>query len=121
MSSAETKTNIQSNVYHITSETEFNEIISRAVTDNVTVFVKFGAVWCGPCKSIQPYYELLASIHKTSIFLNIDINKVTGIADSYNVSSLPTFLVFKDSKYAELMKGANQKRLKELIENQLTV
>jgi len=108
-------------VFHITSEKEFNEIITRAATNKMTVFAKFGATWCGPCKRIEPFYEILAGLHKSSIFLDINVDKVTELCGPYNISSLPTFLVFKEGKYAELMKGANQKRLKELIENQLSI
>jgi len=107
-------------VFHITSEKEFNDIITRATANKITVFAKFGAKWCGPCKRIEPFYEILAGLHKNSIFVGIDVDEVTELSGPYNISSLPTFLVFKEGKYAELMKGANQKRLKELIENQLS-
>ena len=109
------------NVFHITSDKEFNEIILKAASNNITVFAKFGAEWCGPCKRIQPHYEELANIHTNSIFLCIDVDKVKNLSAAYGVSSLPTFLVFKDAKYSLLTKGANLKLLKELVENQLSV
>lgn len=110
---SETKT--KTGVFHITSKEEFNSIIKQATETNIVVFAKFGAEWCGPCKRIQPFYEQLAAYYTNGIFLSIDINEVEEIAGTYNVTSLPTFLVFKNGQYAVLLKGADQKRLKELV------
>jgi thioredoxin 1 len=108
-------------VFHVTSEEEFNDIIKKATENKIVVFAKFGAVWCGPCKRIQPFYEKLAAFYPNGIFLSIDTDKVSKVAMSYSVSSLPTFLVFQNGKYAVMLKGANPQRLKEMVGNHLAV
>jgi thioredoxin 1 len=105
-------------VYHIEDEETFAEFIKKSLDDtNVIVFVKYSAPWCGPCKKIQPLYEQLASSYKNCIFTCVDTDKVTDIASTYNVTSLPTFAVIKNGVYQEIMKGADSNKLQKQITN----
>ena len=101
-------------VYHITNENMITEMTNKSF--NVTVFIKFSAQWCGPCKKIQPFYEHLANIYKNAIFTCVDTDEVVDVTSTYNITSLPTFAVIKNGIYQELMKGCDSKKLQNLVQ-----
>lgn len=77
---------------------------------NEPVFVKFGAEWCGPCKSIQPVLDELAVEYAGKIkFINVDIDKTSTIAQKYSVRGVPTMLFVKDGQVVNTIVGAQSK------------
>lgn len=74
------------------------------------VFVKFGAEWCGPCKSIQPFLDELAVEYAGKIkFVNVDIDKTSTIAQKYSIRGVPTMLFIKDGSVVNTIVGAQTK------------
>jgi len=86
------------------------------------VFVDFWAPWCGPCQMMGPIVEELAKEYEGK---NIKIGKCNvdengESAATYNVMSIPTFLVFRDGEVVDQMTGGVQKeKLKELLDKYL--
>ena len=107
-------------VHRVKSDSEFDEIIRNASESNITLFIKFGATWCGPCKRIQPCYEALSTAHNTCAFISIDVDTVS-VGERYGITALPTFIVFKNNHFTVLMKGSNEARLVNLVQNSVTV
>lgn len=107
-------------VFTVETEEDFDKIIQKSYVNNIIIFMKFGATWCGPCKQIAPFFEKIANVYKSCIFLSIDVDKVIAISQRYNIQSLPTFLMYKNGKYYEILKGANPEKLYEIIKNQVT-
>jgi thioredoxin len=55
--------------------------------------VDFTASWCGPCQRIAPILEELADEYKKDIVIyKVDIDKERGLAEAFNVSSIPAIL-----------------------------
>ena len=74
------------------------------------VLVDFWAEWCGPCKSIAPALEDLATDRETALTvakINIDDNPSTPM--KYGVRGIPTLMLFKDGQVAATKIGALQK------------
>lgn len=75
------------------------------------VLVDFWAEWCGPCKSIAPALEELASEMGDQVSVmkvNIDENPQTPT--KYGVRGIPTLMLFKDGQIAATKVGALPKQ-----------
>jgi thioredoxin 1 len=102
---------LEKNIFYIEKEEHFLEILQS----NKTIFIKFSADWCGPCKKIQPFYEEIAKHYTNFIFVYIDTDKSQDISNKYNITSLPTFSIIKNGIYKELMKGCDVNKLQTLV------
>ena len=55
--------------------------------------VDFTASWCGPCQRIAPILEELAEEYKGEVVIyKVDVDKEKGLAQAFNVSSVPSVL-----------------------------
>ncbi|MCK5268493.1 MAG: thioredoxin [Spirochaetes bacterium] len=72
--------------------------------------VDFWAPWCGPCKMIGPVVEELSVDLADTLKvgkLNVDNSQETAV--QFQVSSIPTLILFKDGQVAERIVGAMSK------------
>src|ERR671912_2155442 len=77
------------------------------VTKYPLILVDFWAPWCGPCRMVSPIIEQLASEYAgNAVFgkLNIDENQL--VARSFGVQSIPTMMIFKNTKVIDVLVGA---------------
>lgn len=71
------------------------------------ILVDFWAEWCGPCRTIAPILEELASEYGPQLKigkLNVDENRITTAR--YGIMSIPTLLLFKDGVVVDQLIGA---------------
>lgn len=85
------------------TDNSFNETVHGATKP---ILVEFWAEWCGPCKQMGPVLE---SVDKENDWLevakiNADENPVT--VKNYDISSIPTLLLFNKGKIVEYHVGA---------------
>jgi len=69
------------------------------------------AEWCAPCRMIGPIMDQLAAESRGRYRiakLNVDENPM--IASKYQISSIPTMLIFKDGKLIDRLIGAQPKQ-----------
>ncbi len=74
-----------------------------------TTLVDFYADWCGPCKMIAPIVEQIANERADITVGKVNVDFDAEIAIKYNVSSIPTLIVFKDGKEVSRAVGYRQK------------
>ena len=75
------------------------------------VVVDFWAEWCGPCKAMEPVISELARNYSGEIVfgkLNVDENKI--IPNKFQISGIPTLIIFKDGKNVDRITGMAPKR-----------
>jgi thioredoxin 1 len=80
----------------------------------------FYATWCPPCKQIAPIYAQLSTAHTTPskiAFVKVNVDEQREIAAQYGVTAMPTFMVFKDGKKVNEVKGADVRGLKMVVES----
>lgn len=62
-------------------------------------FLKFGADWCGPCKTLQPKLDILESEFGDKVtFTKIDADSEQNLVQKYSVKALPTVILLKDDE-----------------------
>ena len=100
-------------VLDITFE-EFEKILQ---SENKPIIVDTWAPWCGPCKGIEPYFEQLSEQFANKIrFVRMNMDTEFTFAQKYMISSLPTFVVFKNGTPFNSLIGAKRDKLKDLVE-----
>lgn len=79
------------------------------------VLVDFYADWCGPCRRQAPVVDALAAEGFKA--LKADVNVEPELADSFQVSSLPTLLIFRDGEVVDRLVGYHDtEKLREAIQ-----
>jgi thioredoxin 1 len=80
------------------------------------VVVDFYAEWCGPCRVMGPIIESLANENPTVKFVKVNVDTSPDLAEQYNISSIPTLLIFRDGRTEKQFVGVVSKtQLKEAI------
>ena len=78
------------------------EVTSQA---GITV-VDFFANWCGPCRKLAPLLEEVESELSSKVkFAKINTDENIEMAKKYQVSGLPTLMVFKNGEPVERLVG----------------
>ena len=63
------------------------------------VLVDFWATWCGPCRMLAPLISQLAEKYSDFIKVGkVDVDENPLLAQSFNISSIPTLIMFKDGQ-----------------------
>ncbi|TYP94781.1 thioredoxin [Fodinibius salinus] len=99
-----------------TKQTEtFNDIINA----DKPVLVDFYADWCGPCKMMGPILKKLKKKMGDQInIIKIDAEKNVDAAIKYNISGVPTLILFKDGEILWQKSGVMQAHQLESTINQ---
>ncbi len=98
---------------HVTTQEEFD---TKVVNSPTPTLVDFFAEWCGPCKMMGPILEEVAQENPNINIIKVDVDAAPELAASYNISSIPTFLVFQQGKVAGQAVGAVGKaQIKNMI------
>ena len=80
---------------NVTDETFQAEVIDYS--EQMPVLVDFWAEWCGPCRMVGPILEKLAEEYAGKIRVaKVDVDANQGLAQYFQVMSIPTIMVLKN-------------------------
>jgi len=69
---------------------------NKVINDTKPVLVDFTAEWCGPCQTMNPIIKQLANEFGEKVrIIKVDIDKNQAAARAFNISGVPTFIIFK--------------------------
>ncbi len=79
----------------------FKDVISSGVT-----LVDFFAEWCAPCRMLEPILNELAEKLKGKVTIaQLDIDQAQQIAEEYQVTSVPTLILYKSGQEKDRIVG----------------
>jgi len=87
----------------------------------VPVLVDFWAVWCAPCRAIDPTLGHLSQNYKDKLkIVKLNVDEQMKTASTYGVRSIPTLLLFKGGELKETIVGAlPQDKILEILSKHL--
>lgn len=89
---------------------EFNEIIKS----DKPVLIDFYADWCGPCQTLLPTVEKLATKYKDDfIIAKINVDKNPELSRQFKVRSIPALFFIKDGEVQEQIVGGQSEHILE--------
>ena len=82
----------------------------EVIESPLPVLVDFTAVWCGPCKMLEPIVKQLAQEWEGKVKVTkLDVDDNPNLAMEYNVMGVPSLILFKDGKPVERLVGFQPK------------
>jgi len=91
---------------HVNEANFQNEVIES----DKPVLVDFTAVWCGPCKMLDPVVKQLAQDWDGKVkVVKLDVDENPTLAMQYQVMGVPTLMLFKQGKLSQRVSGYQPK------------
>ncbi len=95
--------------------------LSKLLTSDKPVLVKFWASWCGPCRTMNPKFHNAAKTFKGKVmFAQLNVDEQKQVAQRYQVRALPTMILFKKGKIINKTVGSlSQKQIEVFVKKSL--
>jgi thioredoxin 2 len=88
----------------VQAEGQFNALIAGS---SLPGLVDFWASWCGPCKMVAPEFQKVATDSTGKLIVaKVNTEKQPGLAQRFDISTIPTIILFQGGQEAGRETGA---------------
>lgn len=96
----------------------FQDLVTKS---ELPTLVDFWAPWCGPCKMMGPILQKVANEYRGKVkVIKINVDDNQAISNYYNITSIPTLMLFHKGKVLVQQAGAvPYPHLQSLLEKHL--
>ncbi len=91
------------------TDQSFQEMV---LNSDKPVLVDFWAVWCGPCRTLGPIIEEVATdFDGRAIVGKVDVDNNQQVSVDYGIRNIPTVLIFKNGEVVDKIVGVASKEV----------
>jgi putative thioredoxin len=92
-------------VFDATAQSFEQDVLQRSM--QIPVLLDFWAEWCGPCKTLGPMLEALATEFGGAFLLaKVDVEAEQELGAAFQIRSIPTVVLMKDGQLLDGFQGA---------------
>lgn len=91
------------------TDQSFQEMV---LNSDKPVLVDFWAVWCGPCRTLGPIIEEVATdFEGRAVVGKVDVDNNQQVSVDYGIRNIPTVLIFKNGEVVDKIVGVASKEV----------
>jgi thioredoxin 1 len=87
------------------------EILTNEMETPNTCVLKFGASWCGPCRTLNPVMDEIAAENGDVQTYSIDCDTEKELTAKFQVRNIPVTVFIKDGNVIDRLIGVNPKEV----------